>query len=88
MVINSGTGFEALLHGKPVCTFGNCDYNAVTFNADLIRLNEARHFLVNYKEEWRQLAYKFIWWYWHKHAYDVNDPTTPSRLTAYLKGVL
>jgi hypothetical protein len=30
-VINSGTGAEALLHGKPVYTFGEAEYQAATF---------------------------------------------------------
>lgn len=85
MVINSGTGFESLVHGKPVVTFGNCDYKPVTFNGDIIRINEARHFIINYKEEWKQLGYKFIYWYFKYHAYDVNDESTPNRLKEYLK---
>lgn len=84
-VINSGTGFESLIHGKPVATFGDCDYNLVTWNADLRRLEEAREFLYSYKEEYQKLAYKYVWWYWHRHAYDVNAPDTKERLTQYLK---
>ena len=87
-VINSGTGFEAILHGKPVVTFGDCDYKQVTFNGDLVRLNEARNFIYSYKEEFRALAYKFIWWYWNCHAYDVTMDSTKTRLTDYLRGVL
>ncbi|WP_237153529.1 capsular polysaccharide export protein, LipB/KpsS family [Oryzibacter oryziterrae] len=30
-VVNSGTGAEALLHGKPVYTFGEAEYQAATF---------------------------------------------------------
>ena len=88
LVINSGTGWESLLHGKPVATIGDCDYKRLTLNADVRRLDEVSHFFREYKEEFRQLAYKFVWWYWHKHAYDVNASDTPSRLTEYLKGVL
>ena len=87
-VINSGTGFESLIHGKPVATFGACDYNKVTHNADIRRLDEARNFIYSYKQEWKDLAYKFVWWYWNCHAYDVNSPNTPSRLTEYLRGAL
>ena len=32
-VVNSGTGMEALLHLKPVITFGRCEYDVVTMNA-------------------------------------------------------
>lgn len=87
-VINSGTGFEALIHGKPVCTFGSCDYNLVTHNGDVRRLDEARNFIYSYKEEWRKIGYQFVYWYWYKHAYDVNDVRAVDRLTEYLRGVL
>ena len=87
-VINSGTGYEALIHGRPVCTFGDCDYRVATFNADLRRLDEARNFLFSYKEEWRQLAYKFCYWYCTEKAYRLSDPSMKERLTNYLKGVL
>ena len=30
VTVNSGVGFEALIHGKPVFTAGHCDYQAVT----------------------------------------------------------
>ncbi len=88
LVVNSGTGFESLLHGKPVATIGNCDYNLVTLNADIRRLNEVSHFFQGYQEEYRQLVWKYVWWYWNKHAYDVNSPDTPSRLTEYLRRTL
>ena len=87
-VINSGTGFEALIHGKPVASFGACDYNRVTFNADIRRLDEARNFIYSYKPDFQNLGYKFIWWYCHRHAYDLNDPEMQDRLTRYLKGAL
>lgn len=87
-VINSGTGFESLIHGRPVATFGNCDYNKVTFNADIRRLDEACQFIHSYKDEWRRIGYSFVKWYWTKHAYDVTDAGTKARLTEYLKGVL
>ena len=83
-VINSGTGFEALIHGKPVCTFGACDYNKVTHNADIRRIHEARSHIYDYTEEQRELAYKYIYWYHKVHAYDVNDPETHNRLERYL----
>lgn len=84
-VINSGVGFESLIHGKPIATFGACDYSRVTFNADLRRLDEARNFIFSYKGEWKDIGYKFVWWYWMKHAYDVNREDTKPRLMQYLK---
>lgn len=35
VTVNSGTGMEALLHLKPVVTFGRCEYDVCTMNADL-----------------------------------------------------
>lgn len=35
VVVNSGTGMESLLHSKPVITFGRCEYDAVTYHANL-----------------------------------------------------
>lgn len=87
-VINSGTGFESLIHGRPVATFGNCDYNKVTFNADIRRLNEARDFLFGYPDEYRRMGYEFVKWYRTMHAYDVTDHNTPARLTEYLRSNL
>ena len=45
VTINSGVGFEALLHEKPVVTFGKVEYDCVTIQANLddlpIKLSEA-----------------------------------------------
>lgn len=84
-VINSGTGFESLIHGKPVCTFGDCDYNRVTFNADIRRLDEARNFLYGFKSEEKVVMYQFVYWYFHRHAYCLSLPNVKERLTSYLK---
>jgi len=83
--INSGVGFESLIHGKPVATFGRSDYSKVTFNADLRRLNEAKEFLLGYTDAERNLAYQFVWWYWTQHAYDVYAADTSPRLKSYLE---
>jgi hypothetical protein len=83
-VINSGTGFEALLHGKPVATFGAADYNRVTFNADIRRLDEARNFLFGWTGEQRVIAYQFCYWYYMRHAYCLSLPNTKERLKSYL----
>lgn len=88
-VINSGTGFEALVHGKPVATFGECDYNVVSYNADIRRLDEARDFVYSYQESHNELAAKFVHYYCTKHAYDVRNPgDCKVRLMEYLRRVL
>jgi hypothetical protein len=70
--INSGVGFESLIHGKPVVTFGNCDYKWVTFRANAGSLNAARTFVFNYTEELRQEANKFIYYYFFQHAFSIE----------------
>ena len=40
VTVNSGVGFEALLHGKPVATFGRADYDAVAVKIGLETLSE------------------------------------------------
>ena len=84
-VINSGTGFEALIHGRPVATFGNCDYRRATFNADLRRLDEVRNFLYSYTDDQRRMGYKFAAWYCLKHGYRLGEEGTRGRLLAYLR---
>ena len=84
-VINSGTGFEGLVHGRPVATFGHCDYRRVTHNADLRRLDEARNFLFSYSEDQRRLAWQFVYWYIHRHAYRLKSEGVRDRLMGYLK---
>lgn len=71
VVINSGVGFESLIHGKPVVTFGNCDYKSVTFAARPDNLDGAREFVAGYTPEQRLRGFKFIHHYYARHAYDV-----------------
>ncbi len=39
--VNSGAGFEALLHKKPVVTFGQAEYDCVTIKGDINSLDTA-----------------------------------------------
>jgi hypothetical protein len=71
VVINSGVGFESLIHGKPVVTFGNCDYKSVTFPARPDNLDEAREYVARYTPVQRLRGIKFIYHYYTRHAYDV-----------------
>ena len=43
--INSGTGFEALVHGKPVVVFGEADYDHVTGKGALDSLGACVRYL-------------------------------------------
>jgi hypothetical protein len=82
--INSGTGFESLIHGKPVCTFGSCDYNRVTFNADIRRLDEARNFIFDFDEEKQKIGYAYVHWYMTEHGFYLKDPQINKKLEGYL----
>lgn len=85
--INSGVGFESLIHGKPVVTFGNCDYRWVSFPAGPDSMDEAREYVLRYNEEQRCRADRFVYHYFFKHAYCIETACTDSsreRLTAYL----
>jgi hypothetical protein len=87
--INSGVGFESLIHGKPVVTFGNCDYKWVTFRADADCLNAARAFVFGYTDELRQEANRFIYHYFFRHAFSVGAEHVAEsyrRLSDYLAG--
>jgi len=89
--INSGVGFESLIHGKPVVTFGNCDYQWVTFRANPDCLNAAREFVFEYTNELRQEAYKFVYYYLFHHAFNLEAeyvPDSQRRLSNYLAGCL
>jgi hypothetical protein len=86
-VINSSTGFESLLHGKPVATFGRCDYKWVTFDATPDNLDQAAAYLDHYTEAQRREAYRFVCFYHWQHAYNVSDgfaADSKLRLRSYL----
>jgi hypothetical protein len=86
--INSGVGFESLIHGKPVVTFGNCDYKWVTFAAGANRMDEAREYVQKYSEEQRQRANRFVYHYFFRHAYSIESGESESsreRLTNFLR---
>lgn len=85
--INSGVGFESLIHGKPVVTFGDCDYKWVTFRAGPRSLDGAREFVSRYTHESRREAQRFIYYYFFQHAFSVEDAhvsESKRRLLRYL----
>lgn len=85
--INSGVGFESLIHGKPVVTFGACDYQWVTFRATADCLDAAREYVFGYTDELRQAACRFIFHYFFRHAFSIQAEyiaDSQRRLTAYL----
>jgi hypothetical protein len=89
--INSGAGFESLIHEKPVVTFGNCDYRWATFSGNSNNLDEARDYIFSHSIKLREDVCKFIYYYYHEHAYSVRKEhlaRTKDRLNQYLRGVL
>jgi hypothetical protein len=89
-VVNSGVGFEALLHGKPVVTFGQVEYDAVTIHGDLNDLDRAWQTVRRSDPERRLLSYKrFVDWYCRRHCVDLGDAeATERRLDALVEEVV
>ncbi len=73
LCINSGVGFESLIHGKPVATLGNCDYKWATFCATPGSLDEALQYFDDYSDEQRDLAHQLVCYYCRHHAYSIRD---------------
>jgi hypothetical protein len=90
-VINSSSGFEALVHGKPVATFGDCDYRPVTFAATLSTIDDAAAWCDAYGAGHQARAAQFVDWYRSRHAYPTGDDeivATRQRLRTYLDAVV
>jgi hypothetical protein len=89
--INSGVGFESLIHGKPVVTFGNCDYKWVTFRAHQHNIDEAGAYVSGYTQAARREAYRFVYYYFFHHAFSIEEAfieESRRRLLAYLSHVM
>lgn len=75
VVINSGVGFEALFHGKPVLTFGDCDYRCVTLPLNLDRgMRDALVYVRDHGPIERLPGYRFVHHYRTRHAFDLREP--------------
>ena len=72
-VINSGVGFESLIHGKPVVTFGNCDYKWATFRASPDSLDEAKRYVFEFSDIKQQRAWRYVYYYHFHHAYSIDS---------------
>jgi len=90
-VINSSSGFEALLHARPVATFGDCDYARVTFAATAATIDDAAAWCDAYGPRQRARTAQFVDWYLSRHGYYVGDDdlaATGERLRGYLAAVV
>lgn len=65
-MVNSGVGFEAMLHHKPIFTYGRSEYqNVVNYNVDIDIANPIND-LSNYQ--------KFLYAFFYKYSFNSNDP--------------
>ncbi|WP_341909248.1 hypothetical protein [Polaromonas sp. YR568] len=78
--INSGVGFEALLHCKPVVTFGRAEYDCVTFHATTDLLDTAwDHCLQSERTALEKKYRHFVNWFLDDYAIDMSRPEQASR---------
>lgn len=91
IAINSGVGFETLIHGRPMITMGACDYESVTQHTALGTLNDAIGYVASFCDEDALRGYKFVYFYYHEHAYLMSPETNGDareRLWNYLSDML
>ncbi|MCQ9378573.1 hypothetical protein [Methyloversatilis sp. XJ19-49] len=73
--INSGVGFEALLHVKPVLTFGRAEYDCVTVHATPDTLDEAWAACTGIQAGELERRYRgFVDWFLGEHSIDLSRP--------------
>jgi Capsule polysaccharide biosynthesis protein len=75
VTINSGVGFESLVHGKPVAVMGNCDYKWVAHCSG--NLDQAAEFFERYTPDQRLEAWCFVYYYCFIHSYFVTWDRLP-----------
>ena len=73
--LNSGVGFEALLHLKPVVTFGKVEYDCVSFRATPAMLDIAWDYCLKADVKTLEGRYRrFVNWFLNDHAIDLSQP--------------
>ncbi len=80
-VINSGVGFESLIHHKPVFTYGQCDYN------QLANFNIVSPFQVKAKIEKGIDAkeYDRFFYSWWNHIIDIRHPDYENKIETIIE---
>jgi len=72
-VINSGVGMEAMLHNKPIVSFGRSEYQKFVIPGDICDLDSAWNEAQQSLSYIREYDYKmFFDWYVNKIAYNCN----------------
>lgn len=80
-VINSGTGMEAMTHGKPVVRFGDAEYNDAVIKGNLQDLDETYRLVTEINQEEMLNTYrKFFNWFTNEVCYNCDDIMTFSKL--------
>ena len=72
--INSGTGVEAMLHGRPVICFGRCEYDTTVARGDIKDME--RTFMNGFNLDREQMLFRyelFFDWFIHKYTIDAWD---------------
>ena len=70
--INSGVGFESLLHLKPVVTFGKSDYMSMTKNINQLKFIEVNPFYLLSNKRKNKIK-RFIYYYIKYKSVFIND---------------
>lgn len=81
VVGNSGSGFEAMMHDKPIISFCMPEYHWVTY--DLRKLCDTRRALQT--DQWfdKEKSRKFLYWYMEEYSfYDEKSANPPESLPA------
>lgn len=79
IVINSGVGFEAMLYGKPVLTFGRAVYDTATRPVTAATLAASYHDEIARSPKERQQAYaSFIDWFVFRHGIKIDEAVLQS----------
>lgn len=73
LTINSGVGFEAILHKKPVVTFGKIEYDVITHKGKLDNISQAYEYIKKFDfEKYKIDYYKFFNWYTRELCLDTT----------------
>ena len=86
ILINSGVGFEALIHGKTVLTLGNCDYNISTLRSkkrDLSDIYPCEFYNKNFKK-----SHSLIYHYCNQYGYYLNDNSIDTSIIQRIKNYI
>ena len=86
-VITSGTGFEALIHGKPVAVMGDVDYSWVCCRMTRDNLDLVDRYFIDYSRAQTLRAYRFLEFYFTRHAFETH-PSMEERTLARMKAFL